>query len=236
MPVNQKRLRVVLYARFSPRPDANECDSIERQFERLRAWCVAKDAEVVGEYSDADASGGTMVGRTGLEKALAHVCRIRGTLAVYDLSRLSRKAADALAISERLVARKCNLMFLIDQIDTTTDIGALIFTVQAGVAEYMRKTAAKRTSNAMRAHQSKGRRMGRADRCPFGWRPVAGTPGALEQVPEEQAAVARMRELRAAGATYRAICEALDKEGFGRRGKQWAGRPGVVKTILERKA
>ena len=49
--------RARLYARFSPRPDADECDSIERQFEEMRQECARLNIEVAGEYQDAALSG-----------------------------------------------------------------------------------------------------------------------------------------------------------------------------------
>ena len=32
----------VLYARFSPRPSAEECDSVEKQLERCRAYSIGQ--------------------------------------------------------------------------------------------------------------------------------------------------------------------------------------------------
>ena len=52
-------MKVILYARFSPRPLASECESVESQLAELRAYCVQHGHEVVGEFSDKALSGGS---------------------------------------------------------------------------------------------------------------------------------------------------------------------------------
>ena len=79
----RKPKHVVIYARFSPRPNAAECDSIEKQEQRLRAWAVAKDLPVDGSYSDADQTGGSTDGREGLQQALQHARCIFNFYVVY---------------------------------------------------------------------------------------------------------------------------------------------------------
>jgi len=51
-------MKAILYARFSPRPHAEDCDSCERQIADLRAWCKAHNHEIVGEFQDRALSGG----------------------------------------------------------------------------------------------------------------------------------------------------------------------------------
>ena len=46
-----------LYGRFSPRPLANECESIDTQFRDLREAAIARGWELAGEFSDPDAKG-----------------------------------------------------------------------------------------------------------------------------------------------------------------------------------
>jgi site-specific DNA recombinase len=233
----RRQQQAILYARFSPRPGAAECDSIEKQLSRLRAWCVARDVAIAGEYSDADASGASTDGRDGLEEALRHACKIRGVFAVYDLSRLSRKALDALAIAERLMKRQVNLMLLIEQIDTTTAIGRMVFTIQAGVAQYFRECNSARTSSAMLSHQRNGRRMTRLDRVPFGFRACSNGNGdmrGLEIDQGEHSVIETIKALAAEGKSSRAIGAHLDAQGIMRRGKKWRGAQRLILAIVHR--
>ena len=73
----------------------------------------------------------------------------------------------------------------------------------------------------MRGYQAEGRRMTRADRCPFGQQPDPSDPSRLIDCPEEQAALARIRELRAEGKGAKAITAALTAERFPCRGIGW---------------
>ena len=231
-----KPKKVILYARFSPRPNAKECDSIEKQFERLRAWCTACDYEVVAEYDDADASAKSIDGRDDFELAVAHACRIPGVLAVYNLSRLSRHVGDASRVLEHLQKKKVELMLLEEQIDTTTPMGRCMYHVMASFAQLYREQIAERTSHAMKNHQANGRRMGRADRVPFGFR--ASDDDSREIIPDqdEQSIISMIVGLRTAGMSHRGICEELDDRCVSRRGNPWAGAHGLVDKILRRSA
>ncbi len=229
-----KQKLAVLYARFSPRPNPQECDSIKTQLDRMRAWCVAFGYEVIGEYADAALSGKSAEGRPDLELAIAHACKSKAALLIYDLSRLSRKTRDALDIAERLHRARADLVSITQQIDTTTPYGELFFTVMAAINHLNRRVGNMRTADAMRHYQDLGRRMGRSDRTPFGKKPKDGAPDQIEDNPEELSTMERMKSLRAEGKTYRQICQVLDEEGRQRRGKTWDGAHAVVRVVLSR--
>ncbi len=258
--------KVVLYARFSPRPleaicpgckkpvkvraedvkaktpcpecgtplENHTCDSIEKQVDRIRSWCHAMGYEIAAEYTDEDLSGGTTDGRTGFENAIKHACKIRGVLAAYDLSRLTRDVGDASAILKRLEKRRVELILIVERIDTTTPIGKCMYHVLAAFAQLYREQAAARTSFAMKKHQANGRRMGRPDRIPFGFRASLSDPGAIEPDDAEQAAIAEIKALGNAGEAPRGICRVLDQRGILRRGKTWKTAHGLVAKILAR--
>lgn len=226
--------KVILYCRFSPRPSAEDCDSIEKQLERLRAWCVATDHAVAAEYADEALSGATTEGRTGLDKAISHACRIKGILAAYDLSRLTRNVGDASRILNTLREKDVELMLLQERLDTTTPIGRCMYHVMASFAQLYREQIAEKTAYAMQKHQRNGRRMGRRDRPPFGYRVSRENPDLLEPDEKEQSTILRICELRASGATQRAICDTLDAEGIPKREGRWRGSQSLVARILAR--
>jgi DNA invertase Pin-like site-specific DNA recombinase len=78
----------VLYARFSPRPNPDECDSVDKQLERCRAYCEGHGYTVVAQYHDKDLSGERADNRPGLQKAVTAACERKAVLCVYSLSRL----------------------------------------------------------------------------------------------------------------------------------------------------
>lgn len=236
--------QAILYSRYSPRPapksgangDAgHDCESIEVQVDRLEAFCRANDFEIVGRYEDRLKSGKSQDGREGLAAALKHVCRIRGVLVVYDYSRLSRDVPDSLDIIRRLRKSKADLRSVLDAQATDTASGELTFTITAAINQFNRRVTAEKTSDSMLHHQygPSSRRMGRADRCPYGFRATEG--GLLEPEPEEQRTIGRIKELASSNLySLREICAVLDGEEFTRRGKSWKGGFPLVANIIAR--
>jgi site-specific DNA recombinase len=213
--------QAVIYARFSPRPDAHECDSVEKQLDRCRAYCDAHGYEVIGKKHDNDMSGGRADNRPGLQAAIALACKRSAVLVVYKLDRLARNTRDALDVLERLRKSKADLASLVEQINSRSPMGKFFFTQLAAFAELEREQIRARTSAAMRGYQAGGRRMTRADRCPFGQQPDPSDPSRLIDCPEEQAALERIRQLRAEGKGAKAITSALEAEGFPCRACGW---------------
>src|SRR5262249_35833278 len=159
-------------------------------------------------------SGGRADNRPDLQAAIALACKRKAVLVVYKLDRLARNTRDALDVLERLRKSKAELASLVEQINSRSPMGRFFFTQLAAFAELERGQIRARTSAAMRSYQAGGRRMSRADRCPFGQKPDPSDPSRLIGCPEEQAALERIRQLRAAGKGAKAITSALEAEGF----------------------
>jgi DNA invertase Pin-like site-specific DNA recombinase len=222
----------VLYARFSPRPNPEECDSVEKQLERCRAYCADHGYTVVAEHHDKDPSGGRADNRPGLQEAIGAACRRKAILVVYSLSRLARCTKDAIDLAERLNAAGADLAVIQENVNTRSPMGRFIFTLFSALAQLEREQIAERTSSAMLRHQAKGRRMTRADRCPYGWRPDPANPGNLVEDAQEQAAIARIREEHGRGKGLRAITRILDRAGISCRGRCWSHS--AIRSVLRR--
>lgn len=219
-----------LYARFSPRPDAAECDSIVKQLERCRAYCLASGYEIIGEFNDADLSGGRMDNRPGLQAAIELACQRKAVLVCFDLSRLARHTSDAIAIAEKLQAAGANLAFLDMKLDTSSPTGRCFFTIMAAFAQLYREQISERTSKAMQRHQRNGRKMSRY--APFGWMIDPKDASRLLVDKDEQRALRLAQELLSEGATTRQVCTALRKAGVSFRGRAWCSS--VLRKALER--
>lgn len=159
----------ILYARFSPRPNAETCESIEFQTERCTAMCAAKGWPVLATFEDRELSGRNAHNRPGLQAALKAACENKAVLCIYSLSRLARNTGDAIEIVNKLDKCGANLVSVSETLDTTSASGRFMFTIFAALATLERETIADRTSDAMIRHQSVGRRMGRKDLLPWGW-------------------------------------------------------------------
>src|SRR5439155_11177842 len=154
---------------------------------------------VIAEHHDKDLSGGRADNRPGLQRAIAAACARKAVLCVYALSRLARCTKDAIDLAERLSAAGADLAVIQENVNTRSPMGRFIFTLFSALAQLEREQIAERTSNAMLRHQATGRRMTRADRCPYGWRPDVENPGLLVEDAAEQAAIARIREAHGQG-------------------------------------
>src|SRR5215469_11347982 len=224
--------QAVLYGRFSPRPSPEECDSVEKQLERCRAYAKGHGYTVVAEHHDKDLSGGRADNRPGLQKAIAAACRMQAVLVVYSLSRLARNTKDAIDLAERLNAAGADLAVIEQSVNTRNSMGRFIFTLFSALAQLEREQIAERTSAAMLHHQAKGRRMTRPDRCPYGWMPHPVDKARLIEHSEEQETIARIRQSWQKGGGMREIARMLNRAGIGCRGKDWTHS--AVRSIIRR--
>jgi site-specific DNA recombinase len=166
-------------------------------------------------------AGGRADNRPGLQAAIGLACKHKAVLVVYKLDRLARNTRDALDVLERLQKSKADLASLVEQINSRSQMGKFFFTQLAAFAELEREQIRARTSAAMRSYLSDGRRMTRADRCPFGQQPDPSDPSRLIDHPEELAVLEGIRQLRAEGKGAKAITSALNAERVPCRGARW---------------
>jgi putative DNA-invertase from lambdoid prophage Rac len=92
---------------------------------------------------------------------------------------------------------------------TGNGISKLVFTILSAVAEAERDRIAERVATVKADQRQRGRYLG--GKIPFGHR--VGDHGDLVKVPEKQAAIARIRSLRASGASLRAIATEMKETG-----------------------
>lgn len=238
----------IVYGRYSPRPDAEECASIEVQFDRCRAYARAHGYDVAAEYADPELSGGRADNRPRLQDAIDHACRTKAVLCVYKFERLARNTRDAIDISDRLQAAGADLASVTEGINTRGPMGRAFYQIAAVFAELERNQIRERTSTSMRHHQRHGRRMTRLDRCPYGKMPDPDgpmmerldkktgakvlRPARLIDNPAELAIIERIREERQTGRGLREIARALDEAGIDCRGRRWSHS--IVRSILRR--
>ena len=221
----------VLYARVSTTKQAQEGVSLEAQEARLRTWAAGQDLEVASVHVDAGLSGGRADNRPGLQAALSDVCKRRGVLVVYSLSRVARSTRDALAIAERLDRAGADLVSLSESIDTTSAAGKMVFRMLAVLAEFEKDLVSERTTSALAFKRRQGERI--SGKIPYGYRLEAGQLVAVE---EEQTTIRLMVDLREDGLSLRAIAEELERRQIKRQNGAHVWPSNVVLMILRRAA
>jgi site-specific DNA recombinase len=206
-------VKAIIYCRFSPRPNAEESESIETQLDYCRKYCEEHGLEVAGEYEDRAISGDDE-DRPGLWEAV-DALRRGNVLVVYRLDRLARSVYLSEYIRRQVEKRKARVEAVQGGGNGESPEETFIRQVLQAEAEYSRKVTAIRTKYAMQRHQANGRRMSR--RCPYGWKPDPENPRLMVKDDQEQAIIDRIVALRQAGQSLRAIRAALEAEGLGFR-------------------
>lgn len=224
---NDPRLAVA-YLRVSTDDQALGPDA---QRAAIGRWALAAGVEVVAWCEDLGISGGaSMDKRPGLLAAIDAVkASGAGLLVVAKRDRLARDpivAAMTEAAAERVGAR---IVSAAGEGEGDDPAAILMRRMVDAFAEYERHLIKARTKAALGVKRARGERVGSV---PIGFR--AGETAALVVDPSEAAAVARVRALRAAGASVRSIAATLNAEGLRARGATW--HPTTVARLLARAA
>jgi DNA invertase Pin-like site-specific DNA recombinase len=149
-------MRVGLYVRVSTR-DQN----CEMQLRDLRAYCTARQLNVVREYVDAGQSG-TKDSRPELNELMfAARKRKLDAVIVWRFDRFARSTRHLLAALEEFRALGVGFISYQENIDTGTALGQALFTIIAAVAELERNLIVERVCAGIRNAKSNGKRLGR---------------------------------------------------------------------------
>jgi DNA invertase Pin-like site-specific DNA recombinase len=127
--------------------------------------------------------------------------------------------------------KSIELVAIAEGFDMTNPYGRAMAQMASVFAELERAMIRERTKGAMNVKRSRGERISR--HAPFGWDFTADNR--LLENGVEQDIIATMKQLRAAGLSYRAIAAQLDGQGIApKRGERWVHT--TIKGILTRKA
>jgi site-specific DNA recombinase len=222
-------MKAILYARFSPRPDAAESESNAAQLDLCRAYVKRMGWTVEGEHQDAALSGDDEE-RPGLWAALDALPR-KGVLLVYKLDRLARSVYLSHLIEQELKKKGCRIISVAGEGTwSNTPEDELVRRILQALAEYQKKAQAARTNAAMLRHQASGRRM--SAQTPLGWKPDPANPARMIEDQAEGETLELVKRLDAEGLGLREIARKLNDLGHACRGRAWHHQ--AVKRILSR--
>jgi site-specific DNA recombinase len=199
----------------------------EAQRNALAKWATAQGVELVAVFEDHVSGATPLDGRPGLLAALdALDAHGAGVLLVAKRDRLARDVMLA-AMIDRLAERKGARILCADGAGNGEGPEAMLMRGMIDLfAQYERALIRARTRAALAVKRGRGERTGEV---PLGFRAEGAR---LEADAGEQAAVSRVRDLRAQGLSHRAIAERLTAEGIQSRGARW--HPTTVARILSR--
>lgn len=220
------------YIRVSTAGQADDGVSLDAQRERIAAWCLVNGFDLAAVHVDAGLSGKRSDNRPALQAALNDVCKAKGVLVVYSLSRLARSVKDTITIAERLERAGADLASLSEKIDTTSAAGKMVFRMLAVLAEFTSDLISETTKFAMAYKRSKG---GRVGKIPYGFDLAAD---GVQLVPNaaEQRALELIASLRSEGYTLRDIADELTRRGITPKGSKAAWTHSSIQRITQRRS
>ena len=210
--------RVIIYTRFSPRPDSDTSDSLETQEQQCREYCEAKGHEVIATFGDAGKSGADME-RVGLWTAIEALDK-GAVLVALNMQRVARSVMLEEVILRAIRYKKATIEVVHGGIIGSEPEDVMLRQILAAFSEFERAVISKRTKYAMRLHVRNGRKM--SSKPPYGWDlnpdytvadKAAGLPHMLVRNEDEWDTIEQVGIWRAEGLSFAAICAALTDAG-----------------------
>ncbi len=221
----------IIYTRFSPRPNAAECDSCEKQVERCGQYCnnrkLHSDGEGIPIFSD-EAVSGSVLNRPGLRAAIEAL--EPGMVLIVDSSdRLARDMLVNLTIRQQVADAGATIEFADGSPCDDTPEGKLFQNILAAFSAYERDRIRLRTKQGLARKRENGERT--TSKIPIGWQLDPDDPKRLVKHHRELNAIKRMCCLKSSGYSSKAIAGNLHGSC---RGRPWSAR--TVRKMLKKHA
>ncbi|MGI8962081.1 MAG: recombinase family protein [Bryobacteraceae bacterium] len=211
-------MKAIGYVRVSTEKQAEKGVSLDAQMAKIQAAALLHEYALIDIIQDGGESAKSL-DRPGM----AHVLDLVRTKAVdaviiVKLDRLTRSVRDLADLLDVFTKYGVSLISISESLDTGSAAGRLVLNIMTAVSQWEREAIGERTRDALRFKKAQGERVGN---IAFGYRSsIDGVM--LEQNPEEQALLDRVRCLRESGYTISQIADALNAQGLRtRRGGKW---------------
>jgi len=160
MPRNtpNKTIRAVLYARISTTGHGQD---MGLQVSELEQVAAQRGWDVVGVFADEGVSG-AMESRPALDRMMDAARRGKvDVVAVWRLDRFARSTGHLLAALEEFRVLGVAFVSIREQVDFTTPVGKVMFTLISAISEFERSLIRERVIAGVRRAQAKGKHCGR---------------------------------------------------------------------------
>lgn len=223
---------VAIYVRWST-DDQSEGTTLEVQLEGCRHYCMSQGwiPQDALTFVDEGYSGGNL-NRPAMDRLrkLVKAGEV-DCIVVLKVDRLSRNIVDAVELVLNEWKDTCFFKSAREPIDTSSDLGRVIFGILAMFADFERSQIRERTNSGKVKRIKDGKQL--HGEPAFGYQP-SGSRGQWVEAPEEAELVRRMFQMAAQGVSANGICRQLNNEGIRTRaGKQWSIR-GVLWILHNR--
>lgn len=209
----------LLYARVSTQLQVNDGVSLDVQERQLRTAAELAGYTNFELIKEEGRSGKNISGRPALQSALKKLDSGEAhALFVTRIDRLARSTKDFLSIVDRANTHNWRLVMMDLNLDTSSYQGRFVVTIMSALAEMERGIIAERQKDVHKDRRQRGIVWGKD------MGPMNKTPDEIKHFIKAQ---------RAAGVSYRAIAESLNKDGVPtQNGGKWYAT--TVKNIIDR--
>jgi len=202
-------MAVYAYCRVSTGRQAEEGESLDVQRRQVEGYATMLGLQIDKAFIERGVSGSKPLSERPQGADLLAVLKQGDTVIAPKLDRMFRSASDALAVGDAMKKRAISLHFIDLGGDVTGNgISKLVFTILSAVAEAERDRIRERIRDVKTDQRERQRFLGGTR--PFGYR--VGDDGELVPDEREQAALSRIRELRAGGMALRRVAETVNTE------------------------
>ena len=203
---DERRENAVIYARYSSSGQREE--SIEGQLRDCHQYARSLGLRVVGEYCD-KALTGTMDKRPEFQRMIRDSAKGQFTVLIcWKNDRFSRNKYDAVIYKSKLKQNGVKVLYAKETIPEGPE-GIILESILEGYAEYY---SANLSQNVKRGNYESALKLQTVGQTVYGLR--TGADKRFEHDPQTAPIVKRIFEEYAAGKSAKAICEALNDEGF----------------------
>ncbi len=209
---------VAIYTRVSTEDQAKEGFSLESQLERLRAYCIVREWNNIGEYID-DGYTGTNTKRPQYQRMFEDIGKWDGIL-VIKMDRIHRNSKNFMEMMDQLEKKDKQFVSTSESLDTSNAMGRFVMDIIQRIAQLESEQTGERTFIGM-AQKAKDINAGFMGHRPcFGYKTVkelvtdthgnSKTKSHLEPIPTELAIVKKTFELYNEGHSMPQICKKID--------------------------
>ena len=143
-------MRIIAYMRVSTKSQEKSGLGLDAQREKINIFTDAHDGELIAEYVDVES--GSKNERDELKKAIAHAKKIKGTLVIAKLDRISRRVSFIANLMET------GINFKVAEMGDATEFQLHIY---AALAQEERRLISERTKEALKVAKSQGVELGK---------------------------------------------------------------------------
>ncbi len=215
-------MRAFIYTRFSPRPDAKDCDSCEKQASRCRHFCESRGWDYVAPHSDENVSG-VDVERLALNR-LIYTLIAEGKkcpVVIDSPDRLARDLMVGLVLRERIIRAGGLITYVDGSPSGDSPEDKFIANMMLALATLERDRVSYRTSRGLKKRQANGEFFGKA---PIGYQRPEGKGTKLVSCDSERDAVLTARCLFDFGWSTAAVAQRIEDNFGGFRGGHWKAK------------